>query len=679
MADHHEHNEHQHDTACHCGHDHEHDHRHEHKQSCTCGHDHEHHDDGCSCGCGHDHHDDGCGCGHDHGQADAARGKELLIRVGRTLALLFCGSLAPAWLSPLLFAAGYLAIGWDVVLHALQNIRKGRVFDEHFLMTVASLGALLMGDSLEASAVMLLYQVGEYFQDKAVDKSRASIASLMDIRPDFANLLDNDGSSTQVSPETVHVGDRILVKPGERIPLDGMVLNGSSSLNTVALTGEALPRDVKPGDSVISGCVNMTGLLTVEVTSVYSESTVAKILELVEHSGQAKAKTERFITRFARVYTPLVCLAAVLLTVIPSLFDGQWLQWLRRALTFLVISCPCALVISVPLTFFSGIGAASRRGILVKGANHIEALAALKIVVFDKTGTLTRGDFTVAKIIPSTGTEADLLEAAALAESCSDHPISKSLLAAYGKATDPARVCEAEELAGHGVKALVDGRLIHAGNERLMGTLGLSVPAVTEAGTVVHVCADGVYLGYILIADSLKPDTVQALSDLKALGVDRLVMLTGDRQAVAEQIAASAGLTEVHAQLLPEDKVRRMEALLSASSVSAYCGDGINDAPVLRRADVGIAMGALGSDAAIEAADVVLMDDSLLKLPLAIRIARRTMMIARQNIVFALGVKLLVMLLGALGFANMWMAVFADVGVAMLAILNAMRAMQIHE
>ena len=564
-----------------------------------------------------------------------------------------------------------------MLLRAVRNILRGQIFDENFLMTVASVGALLMGDYAEGAAVMLLYQVGEWFQDKAVDKSRASIAGLMDIRPDYANLLEADGQVRTVDPEEVAVGDTILIKPGEKVPLDGVVLSGSSSLNTVALTGEALPRDVQAGDSVVSGCVNLSGLLTVRVSSVYGESTVAKILDLVENSGQAKASTERFITRFARVYTPLVCLAALLLAVIPSLFDGQWLEWIRRALTFLVISCPCALVISVPLTFFSGIGAASRKGILVKGANHLEALADLSAVVFDKTGTLTRGVFSVTAVHPAQGSEDALLETAALAESWSDHPISKSLQAAWGKPLDPKRVSDAEELAGHGVKALVDGRTIHAGNERLMATLGLTVPPCQVQGTVVHVARDGQYLGHIVISDEVKPTSAQAMADLKAAGVQRLIMLTGDRQAVAEDIAARLGLTEVHAQLLPEDKVSRMEGILGGGGKVAFCGDGINDAPVLRRADLGIAMGAMGSDAAIEAADVVLMDDDPVKLPLAIRIARRTMRIARENIVFALGVKAIVLLMGALGHATMWLAVFADVGVAMLAILNAMRAMRI--
>ncbi len=653
-------------------------------------HEHHHHGDGCACGCDHAHsHESGCACGHDHGHGDHhdhghreageaswLKAHALPLRAGVTAALLLLGALAlrgvPATAVLLL---AYLLISYDVLLKAGRNILRGQIFDENFLMTVASIGAMLMGDYAEGIAVMLLYQVGEWFQDKAVDKSRASIAGLMDIRPDYANLL-TDGASRQVAPAQVRVGDVILIKPGEKVPLDGVVLTGVSSLNTVALTGEALPRDVAEGDSVISGCVNLSGTLTVRVTSTYGESTVAKILDLVENSGAAKAKTERFITRFSRVYTPLVCLGAALLAVVPSLFDGQWLEWTHRALTFLVISCPCALVISVPLTFFSGIGAASRKGILVKGASYLETLAHLDTVVFDKTGTLTQGTFTVTAIHAKDGDEAALLELAALAESYSDHPISKSLQAAYGRPIDVSRVGQAEETAGRGVRAMVDGEALYVGNDRLMADLRLTAALCDVPGTIVHVAREGRYLGHIVISDVMKPHAAEAMADLKAAGVKRLVMLTGDRRPVAEHIAAKLALTEFHAELLPEDKVSRMEALLHEGGKVAFCGDGINDAPVLRRADLGIAMGALGSDAAIEAADVVLMDDDPLKLPLAIRIARRTLRIARQNIVFALGVKLLVLLLGALGVANMWLAVAADVGVAMLAILNAMRAMR---
>lgn len=603
----------------------------------------------------------------------------LLIRVGAAVVLAILGALAGGWLGAALFVVAYLAAGYDVVLSAGRNILRGKVFDENFLMTVASMGAMIMGDYAEGVAVMALYQVGEYFQDKAVDKSRASIAGLMDIRPDHANLMQQDGSVRQVEPEIVQVGDTILVKPGERVPLDGTVLTGTSTLDTRALTGESLPRSIKPGESIISGCVNETGTLTVQVTAGFRDSMVNKILELVEHSGQAKAKTERFISRFARVYTPMVCLAAVLLAVIPSLLDGQWAQWIHRALTFLVISCPCALVISVPLTFFSGIGTASRQGVLIKGANHLEMLAHVDSVVFDKTGTLTEGVFHVTGVHPVQGDADALLETAALAECWSDHPIGRSLQEAWGKTAQPGQVTDTEALAGRGVKARVNGRWIHAGNARLMAELGLNVPE-EHAGTVVHVAADGVYQGCILLGDVLKPHAAQTMGALKDLGVKRLVMLTGDRREVAEATARQLNMTEVHAQLLPADKVERMEQILRTAEKegrTAFCGDGINDAPVLRRADVGVAMGAMGSDAAIEAADVVLMDDDPMKLPLAIRIARRTMGIAWQNIVFALGVKLLVMVLGALGLSNMWLAVFADVGVAMLAVMNAMRAMQV--
>ncbi len=606
---------------------------------------------------------------HHHGEKPV-----LLYRVAAAVALLVLGLIISGPVGVALFVAAYLVAGYDILLAALRNIRRGEIFDENFLMSVASLGAMLMGEYAEGIAVLALYQVGEWFQHRAVDRSRASISALMDIRPDYANRLVN-GQVAQVSPEEVQVDELILVRPGEKVPLDGVVVEGVSSLNTVALTGEALPRDVQSGSSVLSGSVNLSGMLTVRVTSPYGESTVAKILRLVESSGESKAQTEKFITRFARLYTPLVCLAAVLVAVVPSLFDGQWLEWLRRALTFLVISCPCALVISVPLTFFSGIGGASRKGILIKGANYLETLAKLDTVVFDKTGTLTRGDFTVTKVVASAGTEAQLLELAALAESSSTHPIARSILTAWGGDIDRSRIGQVEENAGHGLMAVVDGRRIHAGNAKLMASIGVEPAAVQEHGTIVHVAAEGVYQGYLVIADEVKPTAAQAMADLKAANVRRLVMLTGDRQAVAQDIARQLQLTDVHAELLPGDKVTHLERLLGEGKV-AFVGDGINDAPVLRRADVGIAMGGVGSDAAIEAADVVLMDDDPAKLPLAIRAARRTMGIARQNIIFALGVKLLVMLLGVLGVANMWIAVFADVGVAMIAIFNAMRAMK---
>lgn len=621
----------------------------------------------------------GCHCHdcehcHEHEHHHEEEGYTVLYRAGGAVLLMVLGLVLQGPLALVLFVAAYLLAGYDVLLAAARNIVHGEVFDENFLMAVASLGAMLMGEYAEGIAVLALYQAGEWLQDKAVDKSRESIAALMDIRPDSANRL-TDGGVEQVSPEKVAVGELILVRPGEKIPLDGMVAEGVSSLNTVALTGETLPRDVHPGDSVLSGSVNLSGMLTVKVTAVYGESTVAKILRLVEASGESKAKAEKFITRFAKVYTPLVCLAAVLLAVVPSLFDGQWLHWIHQALTFLVISCPCALVISVPLTFFSGIGSASRKGILIKGANHMENLSKLSAVVFDKTGTLTLGSFAVTSVVPASGTEQQLLEMTALAESSSTHPIAQSIVTAWGKDIDRSRLGQVEEIAGQGLAAQVDGRTVHAGNRKLMDSLGIDAPHVAENGTVVHVAVDKVYQGHLVIADQLKPTAAQAMTDLKGEGVARLVMLTGDRKAAAEDIAGKLGLTEVHAELLPGDKVARLEAMLGGGPV-AFVGDGINDAPVLRRADVGIAMGGLGSDAAIEAADVVLMDDDPAKLPRAIRLARKTMRIVRENIAFALGVKLAVMVLGIFGIANMWIAVFADVGVCMLAILNAMRAMK---
>ena len=615
----------------------------------------------------HAHHHDHA---HDHDH-DHEGGAAVLIRAGAALVLVIAGSLLSGWIGAALMIAAYLLAGYDVLLRAARNILRGQVFDENFLMSAASLGAMLIGEMAEAAAVMLLYQVGEWFQGRAVGRSRASIASLMDIRPDFANVV-RCGAESAVSPEEVAVGETILVKPGERVPLDGVILSGESSLNTPALTGESLPRDVAAGDEIISGCVNMTGLLTVRVSRAYGDSAVSRILRLVEESGRHKARTEQFITRFARWYTPLVCALAVLLAVLPSLITGAWSAWIHRALTFLVISCPCALVISVPLTFFSGVGGASRRGVLVKGANHMETLAAVDTVVFDKTGTLTEGTFSVVGVHPVRGGEPTLLEAAALAETHSEHPIALSLKAAWGQHVDLARVTEYEALAGLGVKARVDGRLIWAGSASLMAQLGHAVSA-SAAGTIVHVADEGGYLGWIEVADALKSTTAEAVAALKRQGVKRLVMLTGDRRETAEAIASQLGLTEVHAQLLPQDKVRLTESLLGEGKV-AFVGDGVNDAPVLARADVGVAMGALGGDAAIEAADVVIMDDDLRRLPEGMALAKRTVAIARQNIAFALGVKLLVLLLGALGLAGMWIAVFADVGVCLLAILNAMRA-----
>ena len=580
----------------------------------------------------------------------------------------------------ILYLIPYLIIGWDVLWRAVRNIAHGQVFDENFLMALATVGALAIGEYPEAVFVMLFYQVGELFQSYAVDQSRKSITALMDIRPDYANMEGPDGQLEQVDPEDVAVGDTIVIKAGERIPLDGVVLEGSSTVDTAALTGESLPRRVESGDDVISGCVNLSGLLKVRVTKAFEESTVAKILDLVENSASKKAKAENFITKFARYYTPIVVLAAVALAFLPPLLTSiQWVDSIQRALNFLVVSCPCALVISVPLSFFGGIGGASKDGILVKGGNYLEVLARTEIVVFDKTGTLTRGVFNVTAIHPDHCDQGQLLELAALAECWSDHPISRSLKEAYGREIDSSRVSSVEEVAGRGVKAVVDGHTICAGNDKLMEDIGVSWHPCHRVGTTVHVASDGVYLGHIVISDEVKPDAKEAVAALKAAGVRKTVMLTGDAQAVGEDVAKQLGLDEVHTQLLPADKVERVEELLkevSPKGALAFVGDGINDAPVLSRADIGIAMGGLGSDATIEAADIVLMDDKPSKIAHAIRIARRTLSIVRQNIVFALAVKLLVLVLSAVGLVSMWAAVFADVGVSVIAILNAMRALK---
>ena len=607
--------------------------------------------------------------------------KRMLFRVLASAVLFAVALLLPTegWLRLFTFLIPYAVIAWDVLWRAVRNIAHGQVFDENFLMSLATVGALATGEYPEAVFVMLFYQVGELFQSYAVDQSRKSITSLMDIRPDYANI-EVDGQLRQVDPEDVAVGDTIVIKAGERIPLDGVVLEGTSNVDTAALTGESLPREAQPGDGVISGCVNLSGLLRVRVTKAFEESTVAKILDLVENSSSKKAKAENFITKFARYYTPAVVLAAVALALLPPLFTSiQWVDSIQRALNFLVVSCPCALVISVPLSFFGGIGGASKNGILVKGGNYLEVLAKTELVVFDKTGTLTRGVFNVTAIHPDHCGEAQLLELAALAESYSDHPISRSLKEAYGKELDASRVSNVEELSGRGVRATVDGRQICAGNDKLMEDIGVSWHPCHRVGTTVHVASDGVYLGHIVISDEVKPDAKEAITALKACGVRRTVMLTGDAKAVGESVEQELGLDEVHTQLLPADKVTRVEALLgevSPKGALAFVGDGINDAPVLSRADIGIAMGGLGSDAAIEAADIVLMDDKPSKLADAIRIARRTLAIVRQNIVFALAVKFLVLALSAAGVANMWEAVFADVGVSVIAILNAMRALK---
>ncbi len=585
--------------------------------------------------------------------------------------------LAVGWL----YLIPYFVIGWDILWKAVRNIGHGQVFDENFLMSVATVGALVLGEYSEAVGVMLFYQVGELFQSYAVGRSRKSIAQLMDIRPDVANV-ERDGQILEVDPEEVAVGETIVVRPGEKVPLDGVVLEGASSLNTAALTGESAPRDVAVGGELLSGCVNITGLLKVRVTKEFGQSTVAKILDLVENAASKKAKAENFITRFAKYYTPAVVFAALALAVIPSLVTGDWAVWVHRALTFLVISCPCALVISIPLSFFGGIGGASAQGILVKGGNYLELLAKTETVVFDKTGTLTQGVFELSALVPAPGVaEGELLEAAALAERHSGHPIAQSLRRALGGEVDPDRVTDVQEIPGHGVSALVDGKRVLAGNEKLMKKEGVDFRPCNQAGTMVHVAREGQYLGCAVIADQIKETAPAAIKALKARGI-RTVMLTGDSRAVGEAVAARLGLDEVHAQLLPGDKVDRLEDLLSRKNpkgVLAYVGDGVNDAPVLSRADVGIAMGAMGSDAAIEAADVVLMDDDPAKLARAMDIAHKCLRIVRQNIVFALGVKALFLILGALGKTTMWGAVFADVGVAVIAILNATRMLKTKE
>ena len=614
--------------------------------------------------------------------------QQILIALALVILLKLLLRVLPALPTPvelLLYLIPYFVVGKDVLRKAIKGVKNRQPFDECFLMAVATVGAFALGDYVEGCAVILFYQIGELFQSVAVGKSRQSISSLMDIRPDYANVEDEDGKLEQVDPDDVEVGTVIVVQPGERVPIDGVIVEGTSALNTAALTGESLPRDVQTGDEVISGCVNMTGLLKVRTSKEFGESTVSKILDLVENSSMKKARAENFITRFARVYTPAVCYGALALAFLPPivlLLMGQparFGDWIYRALTFLVISCPCALVISIPLSFFGGIGGASACGILVKGSTYLEELARTGIVVFDKTGTLTQGTFKVTGVHPADGvSEEQLVEAAALAESWSKHPISLSIKAAYGKEIDSARVTDVEELGGHGVTAKVDGKPVAAGNARLMERLGLSAPAVSETGTVVHIAIDGRYAGYLLIADVVKPHSAEAIRALKAAGVRKTVMLTGDAEPVAKAVSAQLGLDEYHAGLLPGDKVDQIETLIAAKKSKenlAFVGDGINDAPVLSRADVGIAMGALGSDAAIEAADVVLMDDDPAKIALAMRIARRTLRIVYENIVFALAVKFACLLLGAIGMASMWTAIFADVGVMVIAVLNATRAL----
>ena len=590
-----------------------------------------------------------------------------------------------------LFFACYLLIGYDVLKKAGRGIVNGRVFDENFLMAIATVGAIALaiygktGDYNEAVAVMLFYQIGEWFQSYAVGRSRKSINALMDIRPDYANV-EQDGKLIQVSPDSVAVGSEIVVRPGEKIPLDGVVVKGESVLNTSALTGESLPREVTVGSGVISGCVNMRGVLTVRTTKAFAESTVSKILELVENAGSRKAKAEKFISRFSRVYTPAVCIGALTLAVLPPLVlsvlgqSGMWGVWLYRALTFLVISCPCALVISVPLSFFAGIGGASREGILIKGANYLEALAQTKYVVFDKTGTLTQGVFQVVGIHDNTVDEETLLAYGALAESASSHPIAQSLQRAYGKEIDSSRVGEIQELGGQGVIAVIDGKTVAVGNARLMMRVGAAYKDCHASGTILHMAIDGAYAGHIVVSDVVKEDAISAIGELKKAGVDQCIMLTGDRETVAKDVAEGLALDGYYSELLPGDKVAKVEEILAGKSnkeTLAFVGDGINDAPVLARADIGIAMGAMGSDAAVEAADVVLMDDDLQKIAKAVKISRKCLGIVKQNIYFAIGIKLACLALGAVGFANMWLAIFADVGVMVIAVLNAIRALQV--
>lgn len=614
--------------------------------------------------------------------------KKVLIRIVISAVLLVILSQLPieGWLRFALFMIPYLIIGYDILKKAGKGIMNRQVFDENFLMAVATVGAILLGDYKEGTAVMLFYQIGELFQSYAVGKSRRNISELMDIRPDYANV-ERDGELVQVDPDEVEIGTVILVKPGEKIPIDGVVTEGSSSLNTSALTGESLPRNAKAGDEVISGCINMTGLLKIETTKEFGESTVSKILELVENSSSRKSRSENFISKFARVYTPAVCYGAVALAVLPPLVRMLFMglpadlgTWIYRALTFLVISCPCALVISIPLSFFAGIGGASKEGVLVKGSNYLETLSQTKYVVFDKTGTMTQGVFEVSGIYPEGLTKEELIEAAAYAESFSSHPISKSLREACGE-LDARRATDAQEIAGHGVRTMVDGHVVLAGNARMMDDSKIIYTKNTGTGTVVYVARDGQFLGSVLIADEVKEHSKQAIAALKAQGV-RTIMLTGDSEAVASEISGQLGLDEYHAQLLPADKVNRVEELLATkgkNDILTFAGDGINDAPVLMRADVGIAMGAMGSDAAIEAADVVLMDDDPAKISLAMKISRKCMHIVYQNIVFALAVKAIFLLLGAFGIANMWWAVFADVGVMILAVLNAMRMLIVEK
>lgn len=675
---------HSHDDHCSCGHDHEHEHHHDHNH-CSCGHDHDHH--------GHSH---GCDCCEDGAEIDLRKTVAGVVVFLVAMVIFHIPGLFKTididMAQLITYLLIYLLTARDIVLNAIKNLFKGKAMDEQFLMTVSSLGAFFVGQYPEACAVMLFYMVGELFQDYAVDKSRDSITDLMDIRPDYANLLKKDGSYEKVSPEKVKIGDTIIVKPGEKVPLDGVVISGQGSIDTSSLTGESLPRETMAGDDIISGSISINGALTIKVTKEFGESTVSKILELVEHASGKKAKTERFITRFAKVYTPIVVACAVVLAIIPPLvvsfalggniadFAKTWQPWIYRALTFLVVSCPCALVISVPLSFFAGIGAASTKGVLVKGSDYLEKISGCDTIVFDKTGTLTKGIFKVSKI-NSKVSDLEFLKVAVIAEIYSNHPIAKSLKDAL-KITDSkayfdieARQNEIsiEEIHGKGIKAQLDGSTILAGNKKLMDQFGIACDNAQGAATVVYVTVDGQYLGYALIEDQIKETSKETIKKLKELGVKKTVMLTGDRKEIADSIAKELGIDEVHSELLPADKVSHVEKLLKESKTLAFVGDGVNDAPVLARADVGIAMGAMGSDAAIEAADIVLMDDNPKNITKAIKISRRTLSIAKQNIIFALVVKVAVLVLAAVGIATMWAAVFADVGVCVLAILNAMR------
>ncbi len=653
-----------------------HNHHEHHEHSCGCGHHHEHHE--CECGCGH-HHDHHDGCEHCAAKLDGGSvEKTLLLRLILT-AIGFLASLVLSLPDGVLLAVclcAYFLIGWDVLLGAAKNICRGKVFDEQFLMSIATVGAFAIGEYPEAVAVMLFYQLGEMLQTLAVGKSRNAIEALLALRPERAVVLRN-GKEVTLAPVEVAVGDVLVVKAGEQIPLDGKVLKGAASLDTAALTGESLPQSVAEGAAVLSGSVNLDGVLYIEVEKEYHHSTVAQILELVEHAAEKKAKVENFITRFARIYTPCVVLGAAALALIPPLFVGGWSGWIRRGLVFLVVSCPCALVISVPMSFFGGLGGASRKGILIKGASYLEQLARVDTVLLDKTGTLTEGKFVVSKTVPFGISEVELLSIAAALESSSDHPIARSIVAAWGKEIKTPEAVR--ELAGKGLQAVMDGTIYYLGNAALMEQLSVAIARQTEAGTVVHITREEKYLGYLLIRDRVKGSAAEAVKKLKSRGVNRVVMLTGDNAVAAKVVAEETGVDAYHAELLPQDKVAILESYLQEGRRVAFVGDGINDAPVLARADVGIAMGGVGSDAAIASADVVLMEDDLLKLSTAVGISRKTLRIVRQNIVFALGAKAVILILGALGIANLWIAVFGDVGVMVLALLNALRAMWLKE